>query len=47
MSQIAVQTGIHIPSGRTVNVYQHRERKSYVDTKDYRTEYPVAEVQLR
>jgi len=41
------QTGTHIPSGRIVNVYQHRERKTYVDMKDYRTEYPIAEVQLK
>lgn len=42
MSYIA----IHIPSGKQVTVYRHRERKTYVDLKDYRTEYPIDEIQL-
>ena len=36
---------IYIPTGITVEVYKHKERKTFVDTANYTTEYPENDIQ--
>ena len=36
----------HIPTGKTIEVYKHRERGTYVNANDCETEYPKEDIQF-
>lgn len=39
-----VTTVIHIPSGKSVKVYRHKERPVFVNATNYTTEYPKQDI---